>query len=77
MVYWNKANGYVSLPSNQTSNKYFLRCLSGSINVADLFVFAGTNWENPVPESDTKIIIVTKCFFFFFFFFFFSKHSAL
>ena len=26
--------------------------------MADLFVFAGTNWENPVPESDTKIITV-------------------
>ena len=25
------------------------------INVADLFVFAGTDWENPVPESVTKI----------------------
>ena len=26
-----------------------------SINVTDLFVFAGTNEENPIPEFDTKI----------------------
>ena len=29
-----------------------------SINVADLFVFAGTSWKNPVPESGTKILTV-------------------
>ena len=26
--------------------------------MADLFVFSGTKWENPVPESGTKILTV-------------------
>ena len=28
----------------------FLQFVGFSINVADLFVFAGSNWENPVPK---------------------------
>ena len=47
---------YVSLPPNQTGNKHLLQFVEFSINVADLFVFAGTNWKNPVPESGTKIL---------------------
>ena len=35
-----------------------LQFVGFSINVADPFVFAGTNWKNPVPESDTKILIL-------------------
>ena len=42
---------YISLQSNQTGNKH----VEFSTNVADLFVFSGTNGENPVPESNTKI----------------------
>ena len=49
-----KSHGYVSLPSNQTRNKHFV-C---SLSVADLFVFAGIDSENPVPESDIKILPV-------------------
>ena len=37
--------------------KHFV-CSCQVLNVADLFVFAGTNWENPVPESSTKILTV-------------------
>ena len=32
-----------------------------SINVADRFVFAGTNWESPVPESGIRILTVYLC----------------
>ena len=46
---------YVSLPSNQTGNKHFcLQFVGFSINVAHLFVFAGTNWENPVQKSGNQ-----------------------
>lgn len=39
------------MPSNQTGNKHFcLQLFRFSINVADLFVFAGTNWEHLVPK---------------------------
>ena len=37
---------YVSLPSNQTGNTFCLQFVGFSINVADIFVFAGTNREN-------------------------------
>ena len=48
---------HVSLPSNQTGNNHFVCSFVGfSIDVADQFGFAGTNWENPVPESGTKIL---------------------
>ena len=37
--------------TRQTGNKHFVCSLSGfSINVADLFLFTGTNWGNPVPK---------------------------
>ena len=42
-------------------NRKLTFCLSFfgfSINVADLFVFAETNWEYPVPKSGTKMLTV-------------------
>ena len=33
-----------------------LFAVCGDLNVADLFVFAGTSWANSVPESGTKIL---------------------
>ena len=35
---------------------FCLQLVGFLVNVADLFVFAGTNCENPVPESGTKIL---------------------
>ena len=35
--------------------------------MANLFVFAGTNWETLVPESDTKIIYIVWVLYFDFF----------
>ena len=35
-----------------------LQFVGFSVNLADVFVFAGTNWENPVSESGTKILTV-------------------
>ena len=35
-----------------------LQFVGFSINVAHLFVFAGTSWESPVPEAGTKILTV-------------------
>ena len=39
-------------------NIFFLQFVGFSIDVAELFVFAGTNGENPVPDSSTKILTV-------------------
>ena len=43
------------LPSNETGNKTFcLQFVGVSVDMADLFVLAGTKLENPVAESGTK-----------------------
>ena len=44
--------------NRQSGNKHFVCSLSGSQLLSDLFVFAKTSRENPVPESGTKILTV-------------------
>ena len=36
---------------------FCLQYVRFSISVADLFVFGGTNLENPIPKSGTKILM--------------------
>ena len=51
--------GTFRFPSNQSGNIHFvLQFVGFLINVANLFVFAGTNWEISLPESGTKILTV-------------------
>ena len=47
---------WYSTPQTKPEQTFCLQFVGFSINVADLFVFAGTKWENPVPESGTKIL---------------------